>query len=104
MYVEKPIKIKGFKIDRCKCIEDCNVYNSDTYYRKDSTYICEYHPLGVHGIYYKVYVNDLLSYNINKIIFNKHFVIQKVKKKKKSLTLKSNEIRKRTTNIPRISS
>ena len=65
--------MKSLRIDKYKCILDYKVYNSDVVYVKDKQYICEYHPHGIYGAYYVVYLNDRVSCNINIKEFNNSF-------------------------------
>jgi hypothetical protein len=65
--------MKPLCVDKCKCIQDYKVYNSDVVYVKDKQYICEYHPNGIYGAYYVVYLNDRVSCNINIKEFNNNF-------------------------------
>ena len=65
--------MKSLRVDKYKCIQDYKVYNSDVVYVKDKQYICEYHPHGIYGAYYVVYLNDRVSCNINIKEFNNSF-------------------------------
>ena len=65
--------MKPLRVDKYKCIQDYKVYNTDVVYVKDKQYICEYHPNGIYGAYYVVYLNDRVSCNVNIKEFNNSF-------------------------------
>jgi hypothetical protein len=65
--------MKPLRVDKCKCIQDYKVYNTDVVYLKGKQYICEYHPNGIYGAYYVVYLNDRVSCNVNLVSFNTNF-------------------------------
>jgi hypothetical protein len=77
------------KVDRCKCLEDYRVHDSDVVYLKGQQYISVYHPRGIHSAYYQVYLNDRVSCNVNIKEFNNNF--KKIKHESTRISIRSLE-------------